>query len=122
MTRVDLHGVYGAAGQIGVAGISGGDWLAKALSDISHDAVAAACGHDKMGDEMFKGFGALTDNLANAGKDLKDSLVNLGDGVAAGGNRIAATDSQNADAITAADLGLLPDGKPLPPDPSTPSR
>ncbi|MFF0266852.1 hypothetical protein [Kribbella sp. NPDC004536] len=121
MTEVDLDAVYRAAEKLLQLGSSSGATLAHALNGISHEAVASACGGDETGVEIFQGFSARAAALIDAGTSLQESLMNISDGVSASANLVAQVDGHNADALRAADLGLLPNGKPLPTDAQPPA-
>ena len=122
MTEVDLDAVYRAAEKLLQLGASSGATLTHALNGIGHDAVASACGGDETGVEIFQGFSARAAGLIDAGAALQESLMNISDGVSASANLVAQVDGHNADAIRAADLGLLPNGKPVPPTTPAPGR
>lgn len=121
MTRVELNRVYLTADTIRRLGIDGGAHLTSALNGISHDGIGEACGSDELGLQIFQGYSQLAGNLVGAGSSLEESLITIGDGVSAGAGLLAQTDGENAEAVKAADLGLQPDGKPLPPAPANPS-
>ncbi|GAA3099340.1 hypothetical protein JOF29_005771 [Kribbella aluminosa] len=117
MTDVDLQAVYGAAEGLLRTGMDGGPALTAALNAIGADGVRSACGDDETGRAIFDGFNARVANLADAGTALQQSMTNIAAGLAAAATLLRQTDGHNAEAIRAADLGLQPDGKPLPATP-----
>jgi hypothetical protein len=122
MTEVDLPAVYRVAEKVRTVGADGGAWLTGALNAIGPDSVASAFGGDEMGRQMADGFSQMAGNLTGAGTTLEENLIVLGDGVSGGANLVRQVDGHNADAIKATDLRLQPDGNPLPPDSTGPSR
>ncbi|MGZ0148955.1 hypothetical protein ACXJJ3_17910 [Kribbella sp. WER1] len=120
MTDVDLQAVYGAAEGVLRTGMDAGPALTAALNGIGTESVRSACGDDETGRAIFDGFTARMAGLTDAGTSLQQSMTNIAAGLAGAANLLRQTDGHNAEAIQAADLGLQPNGKPLPatPDPT----
>lgn len=121
MTEVDLDAVRRASEGLLRTGMDGGTALSAALNAIGADGVRSACGDDDLGKQIFDGFTARMSGLADTGTALQQSLTNIASGLAAAAGLLQQTDGHNAEAIRAADLGLQPDGKPLPASPERPA-
>ncbi|WP_427886036.1 hypothetical protein ACQHIV_26225 [Kribbella sp. GL6] len=121
MTRVDPSAVYEVGEGLYGTGMQCGPALAQALEAISVEAVQAACGHDPLGKETFDGYSTRIASLSGSGAALQESLTNIAVGLSGAAGLLEQTDGENAERVTAADLGLQLDGTPLPETPAVPA-